>query len=70
MVENRIDPKGMIALFNHLQSGDDNIKTPEFLSTHPDIKNRIEALAEKLPDLQYQVSANPELGKIWSKLKE
>jgi beta-barrel assembly-enhancing protease len=70
IIQNKIDPKGMIALFKRLQTDDRSLKTPEFLSTHPDVENRIDVLNEKIPELQYEVMPHPKMEEIWARVKE
>jgi predicted Zn-dependent protease len=69
VLKNKVDPKGMIALFKHLKS-DDSTTPPEFLSTHPDVGNRIKRLEEKLPELRYDIQQHPKMEEIWGLVKK
>jgi beta-barrel assembly-enhancing protease len=68
IVENDVDPKGMSALFSHLKADEEVMSVPEFLSTHPNLNNRIEVLKEKLPQLKYQVTRHPLLEAEWKNI--
>jgi beta-barrel assembly-enhancing protease len=70
VMENKVDPKGMVELFNHLKSNEGDYSIPEFLSTHPNLDNRINSLKEKLPELKYEIIPNPNLKAQWEKLKK
>jgi beta-barrel assembly-enhancing protease len=69
VLKNKVDPKGMVALFRHLKS-DDGQTPPEFLSTHPDIDGRIRRLQDKLPELKYQVNEHRRMNEVWVLLKQ
>ncbi|HYG40776.1 MAG TPA: M48 family metallopeptidase [Cytophagales bacterium] len=70
VINNNVDPKGMIDLFNLLKGDKSTDITPEFLTTHPSLDKRIETLQNKIPDLKYTVAPNDSLIFYWEKLME
>jgi len=70
MVQNRIDPKGMLGLFEKLEKQTTGQEPPEFLSTHPITNSRKEYVQEKLDEGGYTVQENPQLKSLFEKLKE
>lgn len=71
MIQNQINPKGMIELFSRLQTEEKEIgiSVPEFLSSHPVTKDRINYIEEKIKKSKYTFKENPELEKLFEKLK-
>jgi Zn-dependent protease with chaperone function len=68
---NRTDPRGMVALFDHLkQDNDAGNNIPEFLLTHPKIENRIKIIEEKLNGDTGVYIMDQRLNSDWKKIKE
>ncbi|MDR1679488.1 MAG: M48 family metallopeptidase [Prevotellaceae bacterium] len=71
--EKGINPQGMIWLFETLQRlqehSEINVTIPEFMSSHPDTKNRIEAMKMLLETEPFTPASDDELQVIWGKIK-
>jgi predicted Zn-dependent protease len=48
MVKAGYNPQGMVDVFEMLRQASQGGKPPEFLSTHPDDRNRIRAIQERI----------------------
>lgn len=68
LTSNRIDPKGMLELFNILKSSGD-YHIPAFLSTHPLTDERINDTNVLIDEKNYVVSEHTELKRIYGELK-
>ncbi|MDR0368819.1 MAG: M48 family metallopeptidase [Bacteroidales bacterium] len=71
MIENGINPKGVISLFEILQNEEENskIKIPEYISTHPFTSNRIENIEKIIEKQNYHSRDNSDLERIFKQLK-
>ena len=65
--ERQIDPDGYIRLFESLNSATEGESLPEFLKSHPDIKNRISYI--QAAAVGATVNENKTLEEIFEKLK-
>jgi predicted Zn-dependent protease len=68
MVLNQIDPKGMVTLFEGLQSKAE-LLLPEFLSSHPITKERINYIEKLISDQSFQPKENDQLVALFQQLK-
>ncbi|HEY8401551.1 MAG TPA: M48 family metallopeptidase [Cytophagaceae bacterium] len=68
--ENKIDPNGMVRLFEQLQQGDGSRHTPEFLQTHPKLDNRIKTIKEKIKKEVFPVEHHPNLKNLFDEIKK
>jgi beta-barrel assembly-enhancing protease len=66
---NRIDPKGMIHLFERLNE-EKSIDIPEFLSSHPVTDDRIENINKQIKGDGYAAKENIKLKQLFEKLKD
>lgn len=69
LTKNKVNPKGMSNLFERLQ-GEQSIKIPEFLSSHPVTENRIEYIEKLIKEKKYPYEHNPELNRLFVELKK
>jgi Putative Zn-dependent protease, contains TPR repeats len=69
MIQNNIDPCGMIELFGRLQE-DDKFTVPEFLSSHPITNDRIQYIEEYILGEEYEVEHSDDLSALFGKLKK
>jgi Zn-dependent protease with chaperone function len=72
MIQNGIDPQGVISLFRLLEteSEHENIRFLEFLQTHPLTSHRIEKIQEMLSIDNTTYHSNPKLELLFEKMKE
>ena len=68
MIQNNIDPYGMLKLFERLQE-DDSFVVPEFFSSHPVTKDRIQYIEEYIKTREYESKHNAVLSELFLKLK-
>ncbi len=68
LLNNKINPKGMLSLLEKLKDENTGSSVPEFLSTHPLPDSRIEALKKLLVN-HSETSTHSDLDSIWLKLK-
>lgn len=68
VTKNKVNPKGMVTLFKRLQE-EHSIEVPEFLSTHPVTKDRIETIKTLIDSKKYTYEQNTNLKSIFEKLK-
>ena len=68
MKKNQVNPKGMTNLFNRLQANSDNL-VPEFLSSHPITKERLNYITRLIKFNSYPVVEHPHLEELFKKLK-
>lgn len=66
---NKINPKGMVDLFKVLDAKEESIEIPEFISTHPITKNRIQNAENLIQKQPYAHQENARLKQIFDKLK-
>jgi beta-barrel assembly-enhancing protease len=65
---NKVNPQGMPKLFNRLED-QTGIVLPEFLSTHPITKERINYINKLIKTRKFQFSENQNLKKLFKQLK-
>jgi predicted Zn-dependent protease len=72
MFQNQINPNGMIDLFSRLQTEEKEtgVSIPEFLSSHPITKERINNTRKIIKSSKYKIHSKPELTFLFKKLKE
>ncbi|HXH19989.1 MAG TPA: M48 family metallopeptidase [Chitinophagales bacterium] len=70
MFHNRVDPYGMVRLFENLMKDSDLPDAMEFMSTHPVTEKRISYLKEKISETEYEVEPHENMKLIWEKLKQ
>lgn len=70
LIQNGIDPHGVISLFQILQKEEKSYGTiiPEYLSTHPYTKNRIENIEKIIEEQNFIERQKPELKQLFRKL--
>lgn len=68
VTQNRMDPRGMSKLFGHLD--DFGSVVPEFLSSHPVTKSRIDYIDELIKTRAHHISPDPKLEEIFKDLKK
>jgi len=68
LLNNKINPKGMLSLLEKLKQENTGSSIPEFLSTHPLPDSRIEALKKLLVN-HAETSTHSDLDSVWLKLK-
>jgi predicted Zn-dependent protease len=66
---NQIDPKGMVSLFEGLQSKAE-LLLPEFLSSHPITRERIDYIEKQIESKTYSFKENEQLDELFMKIKE
>jgi predicted Zn-dependent protease len=66
---NQIDPKGMVSLFEGLQSKAE-LLLPEFLSSHPITRERIDYIEKQIGSKTYSYKKNEQLDELFMKIKE
>lgn len=68
MIENKINPEGMITLFSRLQEEEKNI-IPQFLTTHPVTDKRIQYIRDYIDEHEHQLSSHSGLEKLFGEIK-
>ncbi|RDC64510.1 M48 family metallopeptidase [Adhaeribacter pallidiroseus] len=71
--QNRINPQGMILLFQRLQQAEktvDKFQTEEFLSTHPPLKSRMQAIRTLIKENPYAVQPPDSMQYFWRRIKQ
>ena len=68
MIQNGIDPCGMIELFGRLKE-DDKFTVPEFFSSHPVTDDRVQYIEEYISGEEYETEHNDVLSGLFKKLK-
>lgn len=68
LINNKINPKGMSDLFSRLQENE-SFSLPEFLSSHPVTKERINFIRSLLKSKQHQVTENHQFKSLFQKIK-
>ena len=69
MIQNNIDPRGMLKLFERLQD-EEYFAVPEFLSSHPITKDRIQYIEKYIQQEKYEVEKSAILSELFEELKE
>jgi predicted Zn-dependent protease len=69
VIKNKVNPNGMLNLFKRLQDEGDAI-IPEFLSSHPVTKQRIETTRQLVKSTPHQVESNGKLQQLFQRLKK
>ena len=67
--KHRIDPQGMVRLFE-LLSKEQEIEIPGWMSSHPVSKERIQYIREKITSSPYPVTKHPELQYLFNQIKK
>jgi predicted Zn-dependent protease len=72
MIQNKINPEGMIALFSRLQTEEKEtgISVPEFLSSHPITNDRIKHIRTLIKNQNFNFKENSDLKFLFKKLKD
>ncbi|ANO49516.1 peptidase M48 Ste24p [Flavobacterium columnare] len=72
MLANQIDPKGMIDLFTTLEKEENStaLSVPEFLSSHPITKERINTIQKLIVKKTYRFNKNKKLEHLFNELKK
>ena len=69
MIQNNINPKGMLQLFERLQE-DASFVVPEFFSSHPVTKDRILYIEKYIQNTKHESKHNAALSNLFQKLKD
>lgn len=67
--KNKIDPNGMLQLFERLESHS-SIEIPEFLSSHPITSERSNYIKALIKEKKYEVEKNEKINAIFIKMKK
>ena len=67
--ENKLNPKGMIDLFELLKKESDGAQVNELISTHPDLDNRIQNVENFVQDHPYNLVSNDSLNYYFNQIK-
>ena len=70
LTENELDPNGMSNLFKRLQDDSFNLSIPEFLSSHPVTKERINYINKEIKAKTYVIKDNPKLKTLFEQIKQ
>ena len=70
MLTNYINPEGMLGLLEQLDKLNNGMDIPEFLTTHPVTKNRIEYVEELISETNQSKYITPNWNSEWKILKE
>ena len=68
MIENNVDPNGMIQLFEQLKKAHDT-SVPAFISTHPLTDQRIKYIRKKIESSHFNVASHDDLDEKFRKIK-
>jgi len=69
VTKNKVNPKGMVTLFQRLEK-EHNIEMPEFLSTHPVTKDRIQTIKMMIDSNNHNIQENITLKILFEKLQK
>lgn len=71
LINNGINPDGVVSLFEILQSEEKDFVSliPEYISTHPDTKKRIENIKQLIKEQNFVEKENRQLKELFQKLK-
>ncbi|MFN3444169.1 MAG: M48 family metallopeptidase [Bacteroidia bacterium] len=67
--ENKLNPKGMIDLFELLKKESDGAQVNELISTHPDLNNRIQNVETFIQEHPYNSVSNDSLNHYFNQIK-
>ncbi len=67
--ENKLNPKGMIDLFELLKKESDGAQVNELISTHPDLNNRIQNVETFIQEHPYNSVSNDSLNHYFKQIK-
>jgi predicted Zn-dependent protease len=67
--ENKLNPKGMIDLFELLKKESDGVQVNELISTHPDLDNRIQNVENFVQEHPYNLVSNDSLNYYFNQIK-
>jgi predicted Zn-dependent protease len=67
--ENKLNPKGMIDLFELLKKESDGAQVNELISTHPDLDNRIQNVENFVQEHPYNLVSNDSLNYYFNQIK-
>lgn len=70
MLQNKVDPKGMIWLMDRLKAAEKEVRMPGFLSTHPLTEERKATAQKFVSGHKIETELRPELLESWEQLKE
>ena len=69
LMNNHLNPKGMVELFNHLER-ESKGSVPAILSSHPLTKDRKENMQKLIAEKKYVIQSNPQLAEIFELIKQ
>ncbi len=69
MINNKIDPKGMLGLFQKLKEAN-KIDIPEFISTHPVAETRLAYIKKEIDSRNLEFKTSKELQSLFNDLKK
>ena len=69
LYHNKVDPNGMVKLFEVLMKEGDMLGELEFLSSHPLTTKRIEYIEQQIETANYTIDSNEKMESVWQKLK-
>ncbi|MES2620871.1 MAG: M48 family metallopeptidase [Bacteroidota bacterium] len=69
MKQRKIDPQGMIGLFEALKQEERGGEMPQFLSTHPLTTERINSVKKDIIKHNYQIVEDGQLDSLWHEIK-
>ncbi|MBN2765806.1 MAG: M48 family metallopeptidase [Paludibacteraceae bacterium] len=69
LIQNNIDPKGLLQLFERLQELDSKLILPEFMSSHPLTPHRRQIIGDFIGNHDFSIHRNDSLAFIFSELK-
>lgn len=69
LIDNKIDPNGMLRLFERLVDKEDKTFVSHFLSTHPVTEKRMEYIEQYIQKTGYQAKQNIVLSELFEELK-
>lgn len=69
MIDNKVNPKGMVNLFSRLQTTD-VLTIPEFLSSHPVTEERLNGINKLIKSNSFPIAEKKGLKEIFEKIKQ
>lgn len=70
LIQNQLNPKGMLRLFERLESTTDKFTIPEFMSSHPLTPHRRLIIKDYIGTQNYTIIPNYELDRIFQEIKK
>ncbi|MBK8808424.1 MAG: M48 family metalloprotease, partial [Bacteroidales bacterium] len=67
LMQNNLNPNGMIDLFSRLQE-ETNLIMPEFLSSHPLTTERLDYINEHIKESSFKVTENQRLNRLFNQM--